>query len=123
VSTSSFQAQEIKSPAWARYYSRHGTSFAASAAPRIRGFYEESYRDRADRSLLDVCCGQGTLAEHFLEHGYRVTGIDLPEPMLAFARQNLREHPTPGGPGSSGPTRRALPSMSASALPPRRSTP
>jgi ubiquinone/menaquinone biosynthesis C-methylase UbiE len=91
VSTSSFQAQEIKSPAWARYYSRHGTSFAASAAPRIRGFYEESYRDRADRSLLDVCCGQGTLAEHFLEHGYRVTGIDLSEPMLAFARQNLRE--------------------------------
>jgi hypothetical protein len=51
VSTSSFQAQEIKSLAGARYYSRHGTSFAASAAPRIRGFYE-SYRDRADRSLL-----------------------------------------------------------------------
>ena len=45
MSRSSFQAQEIKSPAWARYYSRHGTSFAASAAPRIRGFYEESYRD------------------------------------------------------------------------------
>jgi SAM-dependent methyltransferase len=93
VSTSSFQAQEIKSPAWARYYSRHGTSFARSVAPRIRSFYESADRDRpADRSLLDVCCGQGTLAGHFLEHGYRVTGIDLSEPMLRFASQNLREH-------------------------------
>jgi len=101
VSTSSFQAQEIMSPAWARYYSRHGTSFAASAAPRIRGFYEESYRDRADRSLLDVCCGQGTLAEHFLEHGYRVTGIDLSEPMLAFAQAE----PAGASPRRAGPAR------------------
>jgi len=92
VSTSSFQPQEIKSPAWARYYRRHGTSFAVSAAPRIRSFYESTSGDRADRSLLDVCCGQGTLAKHFLEHGYRVTGIDLSEPMLAFATQNLLEH-------------------------------
>ena len=93
MSTSSFQAQEIKSPAWARYYSRHGTSFARSVAPQIRSFYESADRDRpADRSLLDVCCGQGNLARHFLEHGYRVTGIDLSEPMLAFASENLREH-------------------------------
>jgi SAM-dependent methyltransferase len=92
VSTSSFQPQEIKSPAWARYYRRYGTSFARSAAPRVRSSYESTYGDRADRSLLDVCCGQGTLALHFLKHGYRVTGIDLSEPMLAFARQNLHEH-------------------------------
>jgi SAM-dependent methyltransferase len=92
VATSSFQPQEIKSPAWARYYRRHGTSFARSAAPSIRSFYESTRDERADRSLLDVCCGQGTLAKHFLEHGYRVTGIDLSEPMLAVARENLREH-------------------------------
>jgi SAM-dependent methyltransferase len=92
VGTSSFRPQEIKSPAWARYYRRHGTSFAQSVAPQIRAFYEATYGDRADRSLLDVCCGQGTLARHFLQHGYRVTGIDLSEPMLAFARQNLHEH-------------------------------
>jgi hypothetical protein len=29
----------------------------------------------------------GTLAEHFLAHGYTVTGIDLSGPMLAIARQ------------------------------------
>lgn len=86
----SFPAQEIKSAAWARYYARHGTSFAAMAAPRIRALYEATRGDDAERSVLDVCCGQGTLAGHFLERGYRVTGIDLSEPMLAVARQNLR---------------------------------
>jgi SAM-dependent methyltransferase len=81
-------AQEIKSPAWARYYARHST-FASTAAPRIRALYEATYGDDAERSVLDVCCGVGTLAEHFLSHGYTVTGIDLSEPMLALARQNL----------------------------------
>jgi cyclopropane fatty-acyl-phospholipid synthase-like methyltransferase len=86
------QAQEIKSTAWARYFQRHGTSFARAAAPQIRNFYEATRGERADRSLLDVCCGQGTLAGHFAEHGYRVTGIDLSEPQLAVAEENLREY-------------------------------
>ena len=88
----SFQPEEIRSTAWARYYQRHGTSFARSAAPRIRSFYEASRGEHADRSLLDVCCGQGTLAVHFAERGYRVTGIDLSEPQLAIAEENLREY-------------------------------
>ncbi len=92
VSASSFAAQEIKSPAWARYYARRGTAFARLAAPRIRDLYEATHGDDAERSVLDVCCGQGTLAEHFLAHGYRVTGIDLSEPMLAIARENLRSY-------------------------------
>jgi SAM-dependent methyltransferase len=90
VTASASAAQEIKSPAWARYYARRGTAFARLAAPRIRALYEATYGDHADRSLLDVCCGQGTLASHFLAHGYRVTGIDLSGPMLALARQNLQ---------------------------------
>ena len=92
MSTSPFAAQEIKSPAWARYYARRGTSFARLAGPRIRALYEATCGGEADRSVLDVCCGQGTLAAHFLAHGYRVTGIDLSEPMLAIARQNLRDY-------------------------------
>jgi SAM-dependent methyltransferase len=75
-------------PGLARYYARHST-FASTAAPRIRARYEATYGDDAERSVLDVCCGVGTLAEHFLSHGYTVTGIDLSEPMLALARQNL----------------------------------
>jgi len=35
-----------------------------------------------------VCCGTGQLAQHFLEQGYRVTGIDLSPSMLHYARQN-----------------------------------
>ncbi len=89
-------AQEIKTRAWARYYSKHGVDFAISVGPKIRSFYESIHRDGVNRSLLDVCCGQGNLARHFLEHGYRVTGIDLSEPMLEFARENLREHLTAG---------------------------
>jgi SAM-dependent methyltransferase len=89
VSASPFPAQEIKSPAWARYYARHST-FARTAAPRIRALYETTYGADAERTVLDVCCGVGTLAEHFLEHRYTVTGIDLSEPMLAIARQKLR---------------------------------
>ena len=91
VSASSFPAQEIKSPAWARYYARHST-FARTAAPRIRALYEATYGGDADRTVLDVCCGVGTLAEHFLEHGFTVTGLDLSEPMLAIARQKLRTY-------------------------------
>lgn len=91
MSASPFPAQEIKSPAWAQYYARHST-FARTAAPRIRALYETTYGDGADRTVLDVCCGVGTLAEHFLEHGYTVTGIDLSEPMLAIAGQKLRDY-------------------------------
>ena len=88
----SFQPQEIKTAAWARYYERRGTAFARSAAPRIREFYDAARGGHADRLLLDVCCGQGTLALHFVEHGYRVTGVDLSETQLAIAEENLREH-------------------------------
>jgi SAM-dependent methyltransferase len=90
VAGSASAGQEIKSPAWARYYARRGTTFARIAAPRIRALYEATCGDDAQRALLDVCCGQGTLAEHFLGYGYRVTGIDLSGPMLDIARQNLR---------------------------------
>jgi SAM-dependent methyltransferase len=95
VSESPFPAQEIKSPAWARYYARYST-FATTAAPRIRALYEATYGNDAERSVLDVCCGVGTLAEHFLDHGYTVTGIDLSEPMLAFARQKLDRYLSDG---------------------------
>jgi hypothetical protein len=62
VSASPFPAQEIKSSAWARYYARHST-FAATAAPRIRELYEATYGTAAERNILDLCCGVGTLAQ------------------------------------------------------------
>jgi SAM-dependent methyltransferase len=38
--------------------------------------------------LLDLCCGTGQLALHFLDNGYQITGLDLSEAMLDFARAN-----------------------------------
>jgi SAM-dependent methyltransferase len=75
-------------PAFARVYNEKWTDFALRVAPPIRAFYESTPLGATERSLLDVCCGTGQLAQHFLEHGYRVTGIDLSPSMLGYARQN-----------------------------------
>jgi SAM-dependent methyltransferase len=74
--------------AFARIYNERWAHFAERVAPSIRAFYESTPLGAEQRTLLDVCCGSGQLAHHFLEHGYRVTGIDLSEPMLDLARQN-----------------------------------
>lgn len=39
--------------------------------------------------VLDVCCGTGLLAAELVDRGYRVTGIDASEAMLARARRLL----------------------------------
>jgi SAM-dependent methyltransferase len=39
-------------------------------------------------NILDLCCGTGQLAKYLLEKRYYVTGLDLSETMLNYARQN-----------------------------------
>jgi len=73
---------------FARVYNLRWTAFAAQAAPRIRAYYESTRSGRDDPRLLDLCCGTGQLALHFLDHGYQVTGLDLSEAMLEHARAN-----------------------------------
>ena len=41
-----------------------------------------------NHTLLDLCCGTGQLAQYFLDSGYQVTGLDLSEAMLDYARAN-----------------------------------
>lgn len=77
--------------AFARVYNAKWVDFAQHVAPLIRTFYESTpiaASPQHGKSLLDVCCGTGNLALHFLEHGYRVTGVDLSEPMLRYAAEN-----------------------------------
>lgn len=39
--------------------------------------------------ILDVCCGTGYLAGLLVERGYRVTGVDVSERMVEYARRNV----------------------------------
>lgn|SRR5574341_447919 len=75
-------------PVFARIYNLRWADFARGVAPLIREYYEAQPIARDHKTLLDVACGTGQVALHFLENGYRVTGIDLSEHMLAFAKQN-----------------------------------
>ena len=79
----------------------------SSAYTRLAGVYDEVVVDpchgawaafldelfRADedgvRDVLDVCCGTGLLAAELVARGYRVTGVDASEAMLARARRLL----------------------------------
>jgi SAM-dependent methyltransferase len=79
-------------PIFARVYNDKWTHFAEHVSPLIREFYESTPLADERRTLLDVCCGTGQLAQHFLEHGYRVTGLDLSEHMLDYARQNTAQY-------------------------------
>jgi len=78
--------------AFARVYNERWTGFAQRVAPGILEFYESTPAGREHKTLLDLCCGTGQLALHFLERGYRVLGIDLSEPMLQYARENAARY-------------------------------
>lgn len=43
------------------------------------------------KSLLDVCCGTGIVAEKLTRMGYRVSGYDISEPMIREARRKAEE--------------------------------
>jgi SAM-dependent methyltransferase len=72
---------------FARIYNLRWGGFSQHAAPRIQAFYERTALSQSDKRVLDVCCGAGHLALHFLDQGYRVVGLDLSEEMLSHARQ------------------------------------
>ena len=77
---------------FARVYNLRWGHFAQRMAPRLADFYQSTPAGQAKRDILDLCCGTGQLSLHFLELGYRVTGIDLSEPMLHYAREKTRPH-------------------------------
>ncbi|MBE0697995.1 MAG: class I SAM-dependent methyltransferase, partial [Anaerolineaceae bacterium] len=61
---------------FARVYNLRWTAFSTQVAPRIRTYYESTPFGRENQHMLDLCCGTGQLALHFLDHGYQVTGLD-----------------------------------------------
>ncbi len=74
--------------AFAAYYNAHWQAFAEQSAPRLLAWYAATAPGRAGLPVLDVGCGTGQLARHFLAQGYAVTGLDLSADMLAHAAAN-----------------------------------
>lgn len=73
---------------FARIYNMRWAGFATNTAPKLRAFYEDTPLGQHEHTLLDLCCGTGQLALHFLDNGYQVTGLDLSEAMLDYARSS-----------------------------------
>ncbi len=69
--------------------------FSQKVAPLILDFYKGKIRGTSE-NMLDLCCGTGQLAKHFLQRNFRVTGIDLSEHMLNYAKENTYEYITSG---------------------------
>ena len=74
--------------AFARVYNKRWTGFAHRVGSLIAEFYASTAPGKAKRPVLDLCCGTGQLALHLLEQGYHVTGLDLSEHMLQYAKEN-----------------------------------
>jgi SAM-dependent methyltransferase len=60
----------------------------------LAGFLDELFDAGEEKvaDVLDVCCGTGLLAAELTARGYRVTGVDASEAMLARARRLLGPH-------------------------------
>ena len=77
---------------FAYVYNKRWTGFAHRVAPLIAEFYASTSAGEARHPVLDLCCGTGQLALHFLEQGYRVTGLDLSKHMLQYANENASSY-------------------------------
>lgn len=77
---------------FARVYNLKWSAFADHVAPFIQDFYRSTPQGKAGESILDLCCGTGHLAVHFLNNGFKVVGVDLSEHMLYHARERCGKY-------------------------------
>ncbi len=73
---------------FARVYNLRWTGFSRSVGPKLLDFYQSTAFGNSNSTLLDLACGTGQLARLALERGFLVTGIDLSDAMLEYARKN-----------------------------------
>jgi SAM-dependent methyltransferase len=76
---------------FARVYNMRWGGFARQVGPKIIDFYAATSIGKENKSVLDLCCGAGHLAVQLSEKGYKVTGLDLSEHMLEYAKENTRQ--------------------------------
>ena len=77
-----------KYDSWARIYNQYwGARYCENNLPPFEQLLQE-YQIYKGTSILDLCCGTGHMAQHLIEQGYKVTGLDISEAMLRYAREN-----------------------------------
>jgi len=75
---------------FARIYNRHwGRDYRAEAFPIVQRLLLSRLKPHAE--ILDLCCGTGQFTEMIRQQGFRMTGVDGSEEMLAYARENSPE--------------------------------
>ncbi|MCB0298504.1 MAG: class I SAM-dependent methyltransferase [Calditrichaeota bacterium] len=72
-------------------YDMYWPAFGRSAAPMICDFYSNTAAGKEKLPVLDLCCGTGDLALHFLQNGFPVTGVDISAGMLDLAREKTAD--------------------------------
>ena len=70
-------------------YNEHWADISLQWYPLVEKLVLETIP--GEGKILDLCCGTGNFARLLTEKGYRITGIDGSEKMLAFARENTPE--------------------------------
>ena len=73
-------------------YDRRFSGYAQKSAPYLLNFFSNQSAALRILPVLDLGCGTGQLAFHFLEAGYSFTGLDLSPNMLLKARERCRRH-------------------------------
>jgi ubiquinone/menaquinone biosynthesis C-methylase UbiE len=73
---------------WAKIYNQYwGARYCENNLPPFTELLQKC-NIHPGANLLDLCCGTGQMAQHLIEQGYQVTGLDISEGMLKYARQN-----------------------------------
>jgi SAM-dependent methyltransferase len=79
---------DSKYDSWARIYNQHwGAKYCENNLPPFEKLLQE-YHIHQGANILDLCCGTGHMVQHLIEQGYQVTGLDISEAMLLYARKN-----------------------------------
>lgn len=79
---------DAKYDSWARIYNQYwGARYCEYNLPPFEKLLQQ-YHISQGANILDLCCGTGHMAQHLIEQGYQVTGLDISAAMLQFARDN-----------------------------------
>ena len=77
---------------FAEFYDKRFGVYADKSAPCLLRFFSAQPVAAPFPRVLDLGCGTGQLAFHFLEAGYPFIGVDLSEQMLTLAQERCRRH-------------------------------